>query len=72
MMVPLLHHGMLIVGLPFTESALSRSRGGAPYGAGAVASNDTAAVGEDEKHLAHVLGRRIAMAALRLTGDPRV
>jgi NAD(P)H dehydrogenase (quinone) len=72
MMLPLLHHGMLLVGIPFTESALSRARGGAPYGAGAVASGDGAAVGEDERHLAQVLGRRIAMAALRLKDAPRV
>jgi NAD(P)H dehydrogenase (quinone) len=72
MMLPLLHHGMLLVGIPFTEAALSRARGGAPYGAGAVASGDSPAVGDDEKHLAQVLGRRIATAALRLHGEPRV
>jgi NAD(P)H dehydrogenase (quinone) len=72
MMLPLLHHGMLIVGIPFTEAALARSRGGAPYGAGAVASGSGPAAGEDEKHLAQVLGRRIAAAALRLKAAPRV
>jgi NAD(P)H dehydrogenase (quinone) len=72
MMLPLLHHGMLLVGIPFTEAALSRARGGAPYGAGAVASGDGPALGDDERHLAQVLGRRIATAAVRLIGEPRV
>jgi NAD(P)H dehydrogenase (quinone) len=72
MMLPLLHHGMLLVGLPFTEAALARTRGGGPYGAGAVAHGAGTGVGEDEKHLAQVLGRRIAMAAVRLQGEPRV
>lgn len=72
MMIPLLHHGMLVVGIPFTDAALARTRGGAPYGAGTVISAGTPTLSEDERNLAHVLGRRIANAALRLAGSPRV
>jgi NAD(P)H dehydrogenase (quinone) len=68
MMVPLLHHGMLLVGIPFTESALnSTSSGGTPYGASHVAgSDDQATLTDDEKLLARALGRRLADAARRL------
>jgi NAD(P)H dehydrogenase (quinone) len=67
MMLPLLHHGMLLVGLPFTEPALGRTRrGGAPYGAGAVSQGDGAAPADDERVLAQLLGRRIAETAVRL------
>ncbi|MCX7058776.1 MAG: NAD(P)H:quinone oxidoreductase, partial [Proteobacteria bacterium] len=44
MMLPLLHHGMLLLGLPFTEPALTRTRrGGSPYGAGMVTAGDAPA-----------------------------
>ncbi|HEY0180219.1 MAG TPA: NAD(P)H:quinone oxidoreductase [Dokdonella sp.] len=68
MMLPLLHHGMLIVGLPFTEPALARTRGGgSPYGAGHVAGADGAnAIGDDERLLARALGRRVADVAAKL------
>ena len=67
MMLPLLHHGMLLVGLPFTEPALGRTRrGGAPYGAGAVATGDGAPAADEERILAQLLGRRIAETAVRL------
>jgi NAD(P)H dehydrogenase (quinone) len=66
MMLPLLHHGMYIVGLPYTEPALTRTRGGGgPYGAGHV-SADGAPLSDDEKLLAQVLGRRVAELARRL------
>lgn len=68
MMLPLLHHGMVIVGLPYTESALSTTRsGGTPYGASHVAgiANDTA-ISEDEKKLTIALGKRLAEVALKL------
>ncbi|MCG1018136.1 MULTISPECIES: NAD(P)H:quinone oxidoreductase [Burkholderiaceae] len=73
MMLPLLHHGMLIVGLPYTESALmSTTSGGTPYGASHVAgvsgSNDPAPLSSEEKTLAHALGARLARAALALAG----
>lgn len=72
MMLPLLHHGMLLVGLPFTEPALARSRGGSPYGAGAVSAPSDPGIGADERHLAQALGRRIASLAVVLQGAPRV
>jgi NAD(P)H dehydrogenase (quinone) len=68
MHIPLLHHGCLIVGLPFTEAALSSTQsGGTPYGASHVAgANDNATLSEDEKSLAQALGRRLADIARRL------
>ena len=68
MMLPLLHHGMLIVGIPYTEAALNRTRGGgSPYGASHVAGTDGGnPIDDDERLLARVLGRRIAETAARL------
>jgi NAD(P)H dehydrogenase (quinone) len=68
MMLPLLHHGMLIVGIPYTEAALNRTRGGgSPYGASHVAgTSDEHAISDDERLLARVLGRRVADTAMRL------
>jgi NAD(P)H dehydrogenase (quinone) len=68
MMLPLLHHGMLIIGLPYTEPRLtSTASGGTPYGASHVAGQrDDRAVDDDEKHLAAALGQRLASVAARL------
>jgi NAD(P)H dehydrogenase (quinone) len=68
MALPLLHHGMLIVGIPYTEPALSATRsGGTPYGASHVAgSNGDNAISEHERELARALGRRLADTARRL------
>ena len=68
MMVPLLHHGCLITGIPFTEAKLGSTRsGGTPYGASHVAgTGDDTPVDEDEAQLARALGRRIAQIAERL------
>jgi NAD(P)H dehydrogenase (quinone) len=68
MMLPLLHHGMLIVGIPYSEAALSATReGGTPYGASHVSGRDgSTAASEDEKRLAIALGRRLAETALKL------
>lgn len=68
MMLPLLHHGMLLVGLPFTEAALSTTPGGGtPYGASRVAgARPGATLQDDERTLAQALGRRLAETALRL------
>ena len=73
MLVPLLHHGMYLVGLPFTEPAMSRTRdGGAPYGAGHVTSPRGATahagggISADERELAQALGRRVAQLAVWL------
>jgi NAD(P)H dehydrogenase (quinone) len=68
MMMPLLHHGMLIVGLPYTEPALNATRsGGTPYGASHLAGvNADLPVTEDERTLCIALGRRLAEVALKL------
>jgi NAD(P)H dehydrogenase (quinone) len=67
MMLPLLHHGMTLVGLPYTEAALTRTRsGGTPYGASHVEQAAAATLSEDETTLARALGRRVAALALRL------
>ncbi|MEE9287567.1 MAG: NAD(P)H:quinone oxidoreductase [Gammaproteobacteria bacterium] len=62
MMLPLLHHGMLLVGLPYQESDLfTTTGGGTPYGASHVAGVDSdRAVSEEEKRLCIALGRRLA------------
>ena len=69
MHLPLLHHGCLIVGLPFTEAALSSTTaGGTPYGASHVAGpGDDPALAEVEASLARALGRRVAWLARRLS-----
>jgi NAD(P)H dehydrogenase (quinone) len=68
MMLPLLHHGMLIVGLPYTETALIKTRsGGTPYGPSHLAGSDSKLpLSEDEKTLCEALGRRLAETALKL------
>jgi len=68
MMLPLLHHGMLIVGIPYTEAALSSTReGGTPYGASHVSGVDGSILpSEHERLLAIALGRRLAQTAQRL------
>jgi NAD(P)H dehydrogenase (quinone) len=68
MQLPLLHHGMLVLGIPFTEAALNMTRsGGTPYGASHVAGkDDDANLSEDEQMLARALGRRVAAIARRL------
>jgi NAD(P)H dehydrogenase (quinone) len=68
MMIPLLHHGMLVLGLPYTEAALhATASGGTPYGASHVAgANDDRALTEHEQTLARARGRRIADVARRL------
>lgn len=68
MMVPLIHHGMLVMGIPYSEAALSTtSTGGTPYGASHVSgSDDDARLSEDEKVLARALGRRLAETCRQL------
>lgn len=70
MQLPLLHHGCLLLGLPFTEPALSSTRsGGTPYGASHVAGpQDDQRLSDEEKLLAQALGRRLADIAHRLAG----
>ena len=69
MAVPLLHHGMLIVGLPYTEKAVSTTTtGGSPYGASHISWNRKAdKLSEEEKQLARALGERVANAARKLS-----
>jgi NAD(P)H dehydrogenase (quinone) len=68
MLLPLLHHGMYLVGLPFTEPALNATRsGGTPYGASHVAGGAAQpTLTQDEQSLAQALGRRVAQLAVRL------
>ncbi len=68
MAIPLLHHGMVIVGVPYTEAALSTTTtGGSPYGATHVTWNrDDDALADDEKRIARALGQRVAEIAIRL------
>ena len=68
MLVPLLHHGCVIAGIPFTEPALSTTRGGGtPYGASHVAgAQDAPEPTDEEAQLARALGRRIALLASKL------
>jgi len=70
MMLPLLHHGMLLVGLPYTEVDLLTTRtGGTPYGPTHVAGADSdRPLSDEEKRLCRALGRRLADTALRLAG----
>jgi NAD(P)H dehydrogenase (quinone) len=68
MMLPLLHHGMLLMGLPYQESALmSTQSGGTPYGASHLAgSQNTRPLDDTEKNLCQALGRRVATTAKAL------
>jgi len=66
MMLPLIHHGMYLVGLPFTAEALTRTTtGGSPYGASHVAATRSgpAKLSDDERELARLLGKRVAELA---------
>lgn len=68
MMLPLLHHGMVIVGLPYTEPDLNATRsGGTPYGATHVSgtANDRP-IADEETRLAFALGKRLATIARKL------
>ena len=68
MMLPLLHHGMLIVGIPYSEEALMRTgSGGTPYGASHVAgANSDREISAEEKKLCQAMGMRLARIALAL------
>ena len=68
MMLPLLHHGMLLMGLPYSETDLLRTTsGGTPYGPSHLAGSDSQLpLSEEERRLCQALGRRLARAALAL------
>jgi len=66
MMLPLMHHGMLILGLPYTENALRETTaGGTPYGPSHM-SSENAGLSEQEKTLCRALGSRLAKTAILL------
>ena len=70
MILPLLHHGMVIVGVPYSERALSHTRsGGTPYGASHVAGLQQELT-QDERQLAQALGKRVAQLAVTLAVTP--
>lgn len=68
MMLPLLHHGMIITGIPYSEAALSSTQtGGSPYGASHLAAgNQPQTLSADEITLCQALGKRVATLALQL------
>ena len=71
MALPLLHHGMIFCGIPFTESAMAEtSTGGTPYGASHLAGkNSDNAISDSETLLCKALGKRIASLAQKLTDE---
>jgi NAD(P)H dehydrogenase (quinone) len=67
MMLPLLHHGMLIVGLPYSENGLrTTTTGGTPYGASHLADENSRVLDATEIALAQALGKRVAHIAAKL------
>jgi NAD(P)H dehydrogenase (quinone) len=69
MQLPLLHHGMVLVGVPYTEAALFNTRtGGSPYGASHLAAVWNASLSTDESHVARALGARVTRLARALAG----
>lgn len=70
MMIPLFHHGLMLLGLPYTNPELmTTTGGGTPYGASHWAGIDgERAIGDDERRLAVALGRRLAETAAKLRG----
>lgn len=68
MILPLIHHGMMILGIPYSESTLSTTQtGGTPYGASHIGgAMDDQKISEDEKKLCIALGKRLAETALKL------
>lgn len=67
MMLPLLHHGMIITGLPYSEKALHETQsGGTPYGPTHVAHNQNTTLSQAEKDLCIAFGKRLAELALKL------
>ena len=71
MMVPLLHHGMVLIGIPSRERALSQTTtGGTPYGPSRYTGGGQDGVSEEERQLCRVLGNRLAKAALAIKHNP--
>ena len=73
MILPLLHHGMLILGIPYTEAELTTTlQGGTPYGASHVAGpRSDHPISETESILCKILGKRLAQSALQLSNTTK-
>ena len=70
MMLPLLHHGMLISGIPYSEKSLHQtSTGGSPYGASHVAAHQNSPLSQDEVSACQALGKRIASLSVQLSAN---
>ena len=69
MLVPLIHHGAILVGIPYTEENLNSTHtGGTPYGASHVSGQDSKMpFTDDEKKLCHAMGKRVATIATKLS-----
>lgn len=69
MMLPLMHHGMMMLGIPYSEASLSSTKtGGTPYGASHIGgAMDDQPISDDEKKLCLSLGKRLAETALKLS-----
>jgi NAD(P)H dehydrogenase (quinone) len=72
MMLPLMHHGMILLGLPYSETELLRTgSGGTPYGPSHMAgAQSDLPLTDEEKRLCRALGRRLARTALSLERSP--
>jgi len=67
MMLPLLHHGMMMLGVPYTEPALMQTTtGGTPYGPTHIAGHNEQPIQEDEKNICLAMGKRLALTAKKL------
>jgi len=67
MMLPLIHHGMIITGVPYSEKKLTSTKsGGTPYGPSHVSFNENTEITEDEKEICINFGKRIARLALKI------
>ncbi|RLJ22629.1 NAD(P)H-quinone oxidoreductase [bacterium endosymbiont of Escarpia laminata] len=71
MMLPLMHHGMILMGLPYSETDLLHTRtGGTPYGASHLAGGESnLPLSDEEKTLCRALGKRVAAKAMQLTSN---
>lgn len=70
MMLPLFHHGMCILGLPYSEPDLhTTNTGGSPYGVSSVSIDDRKTLSQEENNLAMAMGKRLAIAAQKLKAN---
>jgi NAD(P)H dehydrogenase (quinone) len=67
MMIPLLHHGMMIIGCPYTEPALDQTKtGGTPYGPSHYSGGKNVSLSQDEVAIAHAVGKRLSRVAMAM------